>query len=85
MNKDNTSVRNNVRLYKENKKNKNVTLNAYSIKICCAPIEIEIAEGDGMATDLMVRPEAARSCVAARHRLPSPFSIRESIGFQSLT
>ena len=40
--------------------------------------------GDG----LIVRPEAARSCVTARHRSPSLFSIRDrskSIGFQSLT
>lgn len=53
----------------------------YILQKCAAqtPIEIEIAEGDGTATDLMVRPEAARSYVAARHRPPRrlhfPFAI----------
>jgi len=50
------------------------------------PIEIEIAEGDRTATGLIVRPEAARSCVAARHRVCHLHfsSAIGSIGFQSL-
>lgn len=72
------------------RKKKQVTLDACLTEMCCAhtPIEIEIAEGDGTATDLIVRPEAARSCVTAQHYPLSPFSIRDrrrSIGFQSLT